>query len=138
MASLQKPIGSGFGAASTAADVISGIDLSGKVAIVTGGYSGIGVATTRVLRLAGASVIVPTRNHDQAMRALHGIDVKIDEKDLLEPPSIDAFAARFLARADRLRACDGTAESSRSSIRDYPTPPIHRNRPACRAARYGR
>jgi hypothetical protein len=35
MPTLQKPIGSGFGATSTAARVIKGIDLSGKVAIVT-------------------------------------------------------------------------------------------------------
>ncbi|MDT7658361.1 MAG: hypothetical protein QOF38_3076, partial [Pseudonocardiales bacterium] len=32
----QEPIGSGYGAASTAAEVIDGIDLTGKVAIVTG------------------------------------------------------------------------------------------------------
>src|SRR5690348_10249776 len=50
MPTLQKPIGSGFGAASTASDVIKGIDLSDRVAIVTGGYSGIGLETTRALR----------------------------------------------------------------------------------------
>ena len=37
---LQKPIGSGFNATSTAADVIKGISLAGKIAIVTGGYIG--------------------------------------------------------------------------------------------------
>jgi len=41
--SLQKPIHSGFGPASTAAEEIHGIDLSGKLAIVTGGHSGIGI-----------------------------------------------------------------------------------------------
>ena len=97
MATLQKPIGSGFGAASTAADVIKGIDLSGKVAIVTGGYSGIGLETARVLGRAGASVIVPTRDREKAIRALDGIDVEIDEMDLLEPALIDAFAERFIA-----------------------------------------
>ena len=45
----QKPIGSGFGAASTASDVVEGLNLSGKVAIVTGGYSRIGLETARVL-----------------------------------------------------------------------------------------
>lgn len=39
---LQQPIGSGFNATSTANNVIKGIDLSGKTAIVTGGNTGIG------------------------------------------------------------------------------------------------
>src|SRR5450432_2733600 len=56
-ATLQKPIGSGFNATSTAGDVIKGVDLSGKIAIVTGGYSGLGRETARVLRSAGAKVI---------------------------------------------------------------------------------
>lgn len=97
MATLQKPIGSGFGAASTAADVIKGIDLSSKVAIVTGGYSGIGVETARTLRAAGARVIVPARDRDKAATALQGIDVEIETMDLLDPVSIDAFAEKFLA-----------------------------------------
>jgi hypothetical protein len=45
---LQKPIGSGFYATSTANDVINGTNLKGKVAIITGGYAGIGLETTRV------------------------------------------------------------------------------------------
>ena len=102
MATLQKPIGSGFGAASTADDVIKGIDLSGKIAIVTGGYSGIGVETARALRSAGARVIVPARDHDKAAAALQGIDVEIEAMDLLEPASIDAFAERFLASGQPL------------------------------------
>jgi NAD(P)-dependent dehydrogenase (short-subunit alcohol dehydrogenase family) len=97
LATLQKPIGSGFGAASTADDVIRRIDLSGKIAIVTGGYSGIGVETVRALRSAGARVIVPTRDRDKAVRALDGIEVEIEAIDLLDRASIDAFAERFLA-----------------------------------------
>ena len=97
MDTLQKPIGSGFGAVSTAADVIKGIDLSGKVAIVTGGHSGIGLETARVLRLAGARVIVPARDRDKAVRALQGIDVEIESIDLIDPASIDTFAERFIA-----------------------------------------
>jgi NAD(P)-dependent dehydrogenase (short-subunit alcohol dehydrogenase family) len=74
MSTAQTPIDSGFGAASTAADVIKGIDLSGRTAIVTGGYSGIGVETVRALRSAGARVVVPARNRDKAAAELEGID----------------------------------------------------------------
>jgi NAD(P)-dependent dehydrogenase (short-subunit alcohol dehydrogenase family) len=95
---LQEPIGSGFGAASTAADVLEVIDLTGRVALVTGGSSGIGLETTRALSSAGARVIVPARDHEKAMAALEGIaGVEIEALDLLDPASIDAFAARFLA-----------------------------------------
>jgi 3-oxoacyl-ACP reductase-like protein len=59
---LQKSINSGFNAASTAGDVIKGIDLSDRTVIVTGGYSGIGVETVRALRSSGAKVIVPARD----------------------------------------------------------------------------
>ncbi len=102
MDTLQKPIGSGFGADSTAGDVIKGVDLSGKIAIVTGGYSGIGVETARALRSAGARVIVPTRDRDKAVRALQGLDVEIEAMDLLDPASIDAFAERFIASREPL------------------------------------
>ena len=97
---LQQPIGSGFKAASTADDVIKGIDLNGKVAIVTGGYSGLGLETARVLRAAGATVIVPTRDLQRATKSLAGIDgIEIEEMDLLDPVSINAFAEQFLASA---------------------------------------
>ena len=92
----QAPIGSGFRPASTAAEVISGIDLSNKVAIVTGGYSGIGLETARVLRAAGAKVIIPARDLDKARRALDGVGVEIAPMDLMDPASIDAFVDHFL------------------------------------------
>ncbi|WP_343307334.1 oxidoreductase [Chitinophaga niabensis] len=97
MNTLQKPIHSGFSAASTAEDVIKGIDLTGKVAIVTGGYSGIGLETARVLRNAGAQVIVPARDLKKAATTLMGMDVTIEELDLMNPASINAFVDRFLA-----------------------------------------
>src|SRR5260370_26564030 len=99
----QTPIGSGFGASTTASEVIRGRDLSGKIVIVTGGYSGIGLETTRVLRSAGARVIVPARDHDKAATALEGIDgVEIEAMDLIDPASIDAFAVKFLAAGSPL------------------------------------
>jgi NAD(P)-dependent dehydrogenase (short-subunit alcohol dehydrogenase family) len=93
----QQPLHSGFDAASSAEDVIKGIDLTGKVAVVTGGYSGIGLETVRVLRAAGAEVVVPARDTERARAALKGIDgVETATMDLLDPASIDAFAERFL------------------------------------------
>lgn len=95
---VQATIHSGFNAASTAQDVIKNIDLSGKTAIVTGGYSGIGLETVRVLSAAGASIIVPARDRDRAARALTGINnVEIEEMELMEPDSVDAFATQFVA-----------------------------------------
>lgn len=95
---LQEPIDSGFDGTSTAAEVIKDIDLSGKVAIVTGGYAGIGLETTRVLTEAGATVIVPARDMEKATRALKGIArVQIAPLDLMDQLSIDAFADKFLA-----------------------------------------
>ncbi|MDE1147824.1 MAG: oxidoreductase [Azospirillaceae bacterium] len=93
----QQPIPSGFSAATTAQDVIRGIDLTGKVAIVTGGYAGIGLETTRALRSAGATVIVPARDVPKAQAALAGqAGAEIAVMDLIDPVSIDAFAAGFL------------------------------------------
>lgn len=95
---LQMPIGSGFGPASTTVDVISGVDLAGKTAIVTGGYSGIGLETVKALSWAGATVIVPARNADKAMEALADIpNVELEAIDLTNPHSIDAFADRFIS-----------------------------------------
>ncbi|TXS79112.1 MULTISPECIES: oxidoreductase [unclassified Streptomyces] len=95
---VQEPLRSGFDAASTAEDVVRGIDLTGKVAVVTGGYSGIGLETARVLRAAGAEVVVPARDTGRAEAALKGIDgVGIEAMDLLDPASVDAFAENFLA-----------------------------------------
>lgn len=97
MTDLQWPIGSGFGAASTTHDVLEGLDLSGKVAVVTGGASGLGRETARALAAAGARVIVPARDPGRAATALAGLrGVEVEPMDLLDPASIDAFAARFL------------------------------------------
>ena len=94
--SQQQPIPSGLGARTTAREALGNLRLDGKTAIVTGGYAGIGLETTRVLAGAGARVIVPARNRAKAERALAGIEnVAIDELDLAIPASIDAFAARF-------------------------------------------
>jgi NAD(P)-dependent dehydrogenase (short-subunit alcohol dehydrogenase family) len=94
----QHKIGSGFGARSTAAEVLRGIDLTGKLAIVTGGYSGLGLETTRALVGAGAHVVVPARRPVVAKEALASVEgVEIGELDLGDLESVRAFADGFLA-----------------------------------------
>ncbi|SEP81790.1 NADP-dependent 3-hydroxy acid dehydrogenase YdfG [Devosia sp. YR412] len=98
MTHLQHPIGSPFSAASTAAEVAKGIDLTGKTAIVTGGHSGIGLETVRALAGAGAQVIVPARDPQRSAEALSGIaNVEIDQLDLSDAASIAGLGARVVA-----------------------------------------
>src|SRR3954454_21944243 len=93
----QQHIDSGFGYRSTATEVLAGIDLGGRLAIVTGGYSGLGLETVRALAGAGAGVIVPARRPAAAEEALAGIeDVEVDELDLGDLDSVRAFAQRVL------------------------------------------
>jgi len=95
---LQHPVGSGFNAKSTASEVMQSIDLTGKIAIVTGGNTGIGLETVKVLAAAGATVIVPARDIEKAKKNLEGIrNVEIQAMDLSMPDTIDTFADNFLA-----------------------------------------
>ena len=98
----QKPLGTGLGPTTTAAEIITGISLHGQTAIVTGGYSGLGLETVRILRSAGAKVIVPARDVARARAALPGVDAQVEPMDLLDPDSIDAFADRFLGAGQPL------------------------------------
>jgi NAD(P)-dependent dehydrogenase (short-subunit alcohol dehydrogenase family) len=103
MPTPQAPIGSGFGAVSTAAEVIAGRDLTGKTAVVTGGYSGIGLETVRAFRSARAKVVVPARDMPKAKANLADMpDVRLEIMDLLDPGSIDVFAEQFLRDNERL------------------------------------
>lgn len=100
---LQKPIHSGFDARSTAQDVIKGIDLNGKTAVVTGGYAGIGLETVKTLAAAGAKVIVPARDIRKATSHLTGVNnVTIGEMDLMDPESINRFVEKFLDAGNAL------------------------------------
>jgi NAD(P)-dependent dehydrogenase (short-subunit alcohol dehydrogenase family) len=94
----QAPLGTTYGPTATPRDVLGDVRLDGKIAIVTGGYAGVGLETTRALAAAGATVIVPARSQEKARAALEGIDgVEIETLDLAEPASVDALAQRFLA-----------------------------------------
>jgi NAD(P)-dependent dehydrogenase (short-subunit alcohol dehydrogenase family) len=94
----QKPIGSGYGPSTSAADIVSGVDLTGRTAIITGGSAGLGLESTRRLAEAGAQVVVLARSLEKARTALTGIpNVEIAHLDLTKQESIDRFASDFLA-----------------------------------------
>ena len=95
---IQHPLPSGLGPRTTATETLSGIDLTGKTALITGGYSGIGLETTRALAAAGAAIVVPARRPAAARAALAGIGrVTVDEFDLADVASVERFAGRQLA-----------------------------------------
>ncbi|WP_353957310.1 MULTISPECIES: SDR family NAD(P)-dependent oxidoreductase [Paenibacillus] len=94
----QQKINSGFDKSSTADEVLRDLDLSGRLAVVTGGYSGLGLETTRALVRAGAHVVVTARRPEVAREALTDLEnVEVDELDLADLSSVRAFAERFLA-----------------------------------------
>ena len=87
-----------FGFTSTAAEVVEGIDLRGRRAIVTGGSSGIGVETARALASAGAAVTLAVRNTDAGKRTATEIGdatgndaVDVRSLDLADPASVATF-----------------------------------------------
>ena len=93
----QRPIVSGFGSQATVADIVSGINVHGKTAVVTGGNSGIGLETTRALFQAGAAVVVGARDLERAEQQLAGTGrIEMVELDLAEPDPVDRFAETFL------------------------------------------
>jgi len=101
---LQKPINSGFNSKSNAHEITKDIDLNGKIAIVTGGYSGIGLETTRELVSSGAEVIIPAKRSEVAIRNLEGIISKenVIEMDLSDLNSVKNFTDEYKENFNRL------------------------------------
>ena len=98
-----------FGFTSTAAEVIAGVDLSGKRAIVTGASSGIGVETARALADAGAAVTLAVRNTETGERVAAEIRegtgngaVTVGALDLSDLTSVRAFVAAWSGPLDIL------------------------------------
>ncbi|GAA3242515.1 SDR family NAD(P)-dependent oxidoreductase [Actinocorallia longicatena] len=93
-----------FGAESTAAEVIEGIDLTGKRAIVTGGASGIGVETARALVSAGAEVTLAVRDTAAGEKVAGEIGgrVRVGALDLADQASVAAFTAAWDGPLDLL------------------------------------
>ncbi|MFD4402241.1 SDR family NAD(P)-dependent oxidoreductase [Nocardia sp. NPDC058499] len=106
----QQPLGSAFSASTTAEDVVAGLDLSGKTAVVTGGYSGLGLETTRALTAAGVRVIVPARRPDVARAALKEVkNCEVIPMDLADIHSVRSACAHLSDRLDGLDLLMGVA-----------------------------
>lgn len=98
MIARQQPLETAFGYRTTAAEVIAGHDLAGRYAVVTGGYSGLGLETVRALAGAGVSVLVPSRRVDVASAALAGLDgVEVRPMDLGDLESVAVLTASVRA-----------------------------------------
>lgn len=80
----QVPTGSEFHDRSTGPEVLADIDLTGRNVIVTGGYSGIGLETTRALAPAGAHVVVAVRTPEKAAETLAGIEGHVETAPVVE------------------------------------------------------
>lgn len=95
----QLPAPSAFGAASAARDVIAGHDLTGRIVLLTGGASGIGIETARALAGAGAQVTLAVRNTGQGAAVAAELNqevgaarVSVEALDLASLRSVRALA----------------------------------------------
>ena len=103
-ASITPPIACAFNARSTAMEVVEGISLLGKSAIVTGGASGLGLETSRALASAGANVTLAVRNLEQGLAAVAHIQAQLPQAkvqaaylDLSDLASVQRFATDYVA-----------------------------------------
>ncbi|MEM7324760.1 MAG: oxidoreductase [Actinomycetota bacterium] len=100
----QQALGSGFSPKSEPNEILAYVDLTGKTAVVTGGYSGIGLETTRALAAKGAKVVVPVRSPEKAAENLATVDGDVTSAamDLADITSVNAFASQLNAELDSI------------------------------------
>jgi NAD(P)-dependent dehydrogenase (short-subunit alcohol dehydrogenase family) len=98
-----------YGEQTTTDEVLEGVDLSGKVAVVTGASTGLGLETSRALAAAGAHVVLAVRSDDKGEASLAAIREQLPEAsleygilDLASLDSVRAFATSTLASQPRI------------------------------------
>jgi NAD(P)-dependent dehydrogenase (short-subunit alcohol dehydrogenase family) len=96
---MSERITTPFGYESTALEVVEGVDLSGRRAVVTGGASGIGVETVRALAAAGAEVTIAARNVEAGQKVAAELSADTGNERIFVAPleltsreSVKAFA----------------------------------------------
>jgi NAD(P)-dependent dehydrogenase (short-subunit alcohol dehydrogenase family) len=105
----------GFGRETTAAEVARSVDLRGRLAVLTGASSGIGVETARALTLAGADVVLGVRDTAKGEAVARELtpaatgDVRVLELDLRGLGSVAAFADHVTGPVDLLIANAGVS-----------------------------
>ena len=115
-----------WGRKTTAAQIVEWVAshapdrLTGRTAVVTGGYSGIGLSCVQALAAAGVRVVAPARDVARASKALAGLSgVVIRPMDLMDATSIGVFVEWFTSAYDRLDYLIGCA--------GIMTPPLRRD-----------
>ncbi len=105
----DQPITTPFDGTSTTDDVIAGVHLTGKRAVITGASSGLGAEAARALASTGAEVTLAVRNTDAGQKVAADItattgntNIHVAHLDLDERASIDAFAAAWQGPLDIL------------------------------------
>jgi len=98
-----------FNASSTTNDVIAGISLADRVAVVTGTSAGLGIETARVLAAAGARVVLVARNREKLEPVVQSLRAQLPRAqfdtalmDLSDLDSVRAAAADIAARFPRI------------------------------------
>lgn len=98
-----------FGATTTADEVFDGMDLSGKLVVITGGASGLGQETARAMAAKSAQIVIPVRDTAKGEEAVAMIqnsvpdaNIELMECDLGSMKSIRSFAGAFLAKHDQI------------------------------------
>ncbi|HEY8156837.1 MAG TPA: SDR family NAD(P)-dependent oxidoreductase [Myxococcota bacterium] len=107
---MSRSARDGFGHDTTTAEVLEGIDLDGKLALVTGGSGGLGAETARALASQGARVVITARDVAKGEEIARGIrkstgndGIEVEELELGSLASIRKSAERFLARHEALQ-----------------------------------